>query len=155
MMAPRSLSATLNSFFSIAVLTRLIRRLLVSPPAATQSAQMRFSTYLALSSVGAILSASNSLSMLILASPVCGLGRLAGGSTIFGSGLGPILGSAPSGGLTSGPGTCASGPGALGAGALGAGTLGSGTCARALTAGTVVRRAAATRAWNRLAMAEA
>src|SRR5215831_5033040 len=126
MMAPRSLSATSNSFFSIAVLTRPIRRLLVSPPSASQSAQMRFSTYLALSSVGAILSASNSLSMLILGSPVCGRGRLAGGSTIFGSGFGPILGSPPSGGLTSGPGAGVAGPGALGAGVLGAGVLGAG-----------------------------
>src|SRR5262245_34098599 len=117
MIALRSLSATSSSFFSIAVLTRPISRLLVSPPAANQSAQIRFSTYLALSSVGATLSASNSLSMLILASPVWGRGRLAGGSTILGSGFGPIFGSggvilgsgdgstlgpSPSGGLISG-----------------------------------------------------
>src|SRR5215813_7786582 len=166
MIALRSLSATSSSFFSIAALTRPISRLLVSPPAASQSAQMRFSTYLALSSVGAILSASNSLSILILGSPACGRGRLAGGSTSLGSGFGPIggsggailgsgvgsaLGSVPSGGLTSGP--WALGAWALGAWALGAWALGA--CASAYAVGTVVSRAATNRAWNRLAMVQA
>src|SRR6516225_9175973 len=75
-----SLIARSKSLLSVACLARPIKRLAVSLLAASQIAQMRFSTYLALSSSGATLSASNSRSRLCALSPVCARGSVLGGS---------------------------------------------------------------------------
>ena len=58
-------------------MTRPISRLAVSLAEASQSAQMRFSTYFALSSSGAALSASNSRSRFCVLSPCCARGSVA------------------------------------------------------------------------------
>ena len=82
---------------SVAVRTRLISSVAVSPPCAAQAAQMRPSMYFALSAVGATRSAANRRSRFWSGSPRCARGRSAGGSTGCG-------GSAPGGAIS---GVCA------------------------------------------------
>src|SRR4051812_16102041 len=78
-MALSNSTARSRSLASIADLARVISRLAVSLPEASQSAQMRFSTCLALSASGAALSAPNRKSRLRVRSPRCGFGRALGG----------------------------------------------------------------------------
>jgi hypothetical protein len=65
---------------SIAVLTRVISRSVVSLPDASQSAQMRLSTSFALSASGAALSASNRKSRFLVRSPRAARGSFSGAS---------------------------------------------------------------------------
>src|SRR3984957_10338387 len=77
MMAVKSLMPRSTSLASTAALTRLISKVVVSLSGAIHIAQMRFSTYLALSSSGATLRASNSRSRFMVPGT---RGRLLGGS---------------------------------------------------------------------------
>src|SRR4051794_40158047 len=83
MTASSSLIARSKSLPSTAVFTRPINRLAVSLGEPSQIAQMRFSTYFALSSSGATLSASNNRSRFWVLSPRCARGNVVGGSTGF------------------------------------------------------------------------
>jgi hypothetical protein len=86
-MALSSRIARSKSLLSVAVLARPIRRLAVSLLEASQIAQMRFSTYFALSSSGATFSAANSRSRFCVLSPCWARGSAPGGSTgLSGSG---------------------------------------------------------------------
>src|SRR4249920_158141 len=80
MTASSSLIARSKSLPSTAVFTRPINRLAVSLGEPSQIAQMRFSTYFALSSSGATLSASNNRSRFWVLSPRCARGSVLGGS---------------------------------------------------------------------------
>src|ERR1700730_8143402 len=80
MTASSSLIASAVSLLSIADLTRLINRSVVSLPEASQSAQMRPSTSLALSASGAALSASNRNSRFLTRSPRGSRGSFSGAS---------------------------------------------------------------------------